>query len=401
MFLSGARELGGFVSGLVHRRYDCHQRVVGLGQDASAFVHVVAVQPDHQRLVGVVAEDLQRLHDPIGNGVTRGDATEHVDEHALDLCVTQDDVETGGHHLGRGATTDVEEVRWLDPAVLLARVGHDIQRRHDQPGAVTDDADLAVELDVVEVVLLGLELQRVGGVAVLELCMTRLPEVSVAVERHLAVQRQDLVVGRPHQRVDLDQGGVLGDEDLPQLGDGDRRSVEHLGRQVALFGDRAGECHVDTLDRVHRDLGQPLGLGRRDLFDLYAALHRAHGEVGAVGAVEQEGDVVLLGDIAGLGDQQLLHDVALDVQAEDVLRVFVSVLGGGGVFDATGLAAAADLDLRFDHYRGADLGGDFLRALGGVGGSTGRGGDVVLYEQFFGLILEKIHGSTSSYRPVG
>src|ERR1700734_2526136 len=118
---SGARELGGFVSGLVHRRYDCHQWVVGLGQDASAFIHVVAVQANHQRLVGVVAEDLQSLHDPIGHGVTRGYATEHVDEHALDLCVTQDDVETGGHHLGGSTTTDVEEVGRLDPAVLLAR----------------------------------------------------------------------------------------------------------------------------------------------------------------------------------------------------------------------------------------------------------------------------------------
>src|ERR1700761_7297449 len=107
-FASGARELGGFISGLVHRRYHRHQRVVGLGQDATTFVDVVAVQPAHQRLVGVVAEDLQCLHDSVGHGVARGDATEHVDEHALDLPVTQDYVEAGGHHLGRGAATDVE-----------------------------------------------------------------------------------------------------------------------------------------------------------------------------------------------------------------------------------------------------------------------------------------------------
>ncbi len=178
-----------------------------------------------------------------------------------------------------------------------------------------------------------------------------LAEVGVAVQRHLAVQRQDLIVGGAHQRVDLDQGGVLGDEDLPQLGDGHGGGVEHLGRQVALLGDRAGERLVDTLDRVHRDLGQPLGLGGRDLFDLHAALHRAHGQVGAVGAVQQEGDVVLLGDVAGLGDQQLLHDVALDVETEDVLRVVVGVLGGRGVLHAAGLASSTDLDLRLDHHR--------------------------------------------------
>ena len=106
----------------------------------------------------------------------------------------QDDVETRGHHLGRGAATDVEEVGRLDPAVVLAGVGDHVQRRHDQAGAVADDADLTVELDVVEVVLLGLELQRIGRVTILELRVAGLTEVGVAVEGDLAVQRQDLVV---------------------------------------------------------------------------------------------------------------------------------------------------------------------------------------------------------------
>ena len=153
--------------------------------------------------------------------------------------------------------------------------------------------------------LLGLELERIGGVLVLELGMAGLTEVGVAVEGDLAVEGEDLIVGRTHQRVDLDESGVLGDEDLPQLGDGDRGGVEHLGGQVTLLGDGAGGGDVDALDGVDRDLGQPFGLGRGDLFDLHAALDRAHGQVGAVGAIEQEGDVVLLSDVAGLGDQQL------------------------------------------------------------------------------------------------
>ena len=224
--------------------------------------------------------------------------------------------------------------------------------------------------------------------------MPGLTEVGVGVEGDLAVQREDLVVGRAHQRVDLDQGGVLADEDLPQLLDGHRGGVEHLGGQVALLGDRTRERQVDTLDGVDGHLGQPLGLGGGDLFDLHAALDRAHGQVGAVGAVEQEGDVVLLGDVAGLGDQQLLHDVALDVQAEDVLRVGERVVGGGGVLHAAGLAAAADLDLRLDHDRLADFLGDRLGVLGGVGHPAGRGGHVVLGEQLLRLVFEEIHGLT-------
>ncbi len=148
------------------------------------------------------------------------------------------------------------------------------------------------------------------------------------------------------------------------------------------------------MTRVDGHLGEPLGLGRGDLFDLHAALDRAHRQVGAVGAVEQEGDVVLLGDVAGLGDQQLLDDVALDVQAEDVLRVGERVVGGGGVLHAAGLAAAAGLDLRLDHDGLADFLGDGLGALGGVGHPTRRGGHVVLGEQLFRLVFEEIHGLT-------
>ncbi len=86
------------------------------------------------------------------------------------------------------------------------------------------------------------------------------PEVGVGVEGDLAVQREDLVVGRAHQRVDLDQRGVLADEDLPQLGDGHRGGVEHLGGQVALLGDRTGERLVDTLDALTGTLASRSGL---------------------------------------------------------------------------------------------------------------------------------------------
>jgi hypothetical protein len=163
---------------------------------------------------------------------------------------------------------------------------------------------------------------------------------------------------------------------------------------VALLGDRARGGQVDTLDGVDGHLREALGLGGRDLFDLHAALDGAHGEVRAVGAVEQEGDVVLLRDVTGLGDQELLHDVALDVEAEDVLCVRERVVGGGCVLHAAGLSAAADLHLRLDHDGLADLLGDGLRILRGVGHPARRRRYVVLGEQFFRLVFEEIHGLT-------
>ena len=83
----GFSELGGLVGGFVHGPDLGDQRVVGLGEDATALVDVVAVEADDQRLVGLVTEHLQRADDAVGHGVARGDAAEHVDEDALDLLV--------------------------------------------------------------------------------------------------------------------------------------------------------------------------------------------------------------------------------------------------------------------------------------------------------------------------
>src|SRR5215212_6476007 len=43
-------QFGGAARGAVHGVDDGHQRVVGLGEDPPALLHVVAVQPDDQRL---------------------------------------------------------------------------------------------------------------------------------------------------------------------------------------------------------------------------------------------------------------------------------------------------------------------------------------------------------------
>src|SRR5262249_39545368 len=77
------------------------------------------------------------------------------------------------------------------------------------------DADLPVELDVVEVLGLGLGLQRVGGARVGEPGVV-LPVGGVVVEGDLPVQGDDQPVAGEDQRVDLDQRGVLVGEDRPQ-----------------------------------------------------------------------------------------------------------------------------------------------------------------------------------------
>src|SRR5215210_7251450 len=58
---SSGGEFGGPARGAVHRVDHGHQRVVGLGEDPPALLHVVAVQPDDERLGRLVAEQLQRV----------------------------------------------------------------------------------------------------------------------------------------------------------------------------------------------------------------------------------------------------------------------------------------------------------------------------------------------------
>src|SRR5215213_1999879 len=171
---SGGGEFGGPARGAVHRVDHGHQGVVGLGEDPAAFLDVVAVEADDERLGRLVAEVLQGRDDAVRDGVAGRDPTEDVDEHALHGRVGQDDVQAVAHDLRRGAATDV------------------------------DDPDLALELDVVEVLLLGRRLERVGGGGVLEGRMLGLTEGSVLVQGDLRVQRQHGAVGRLGQRVDLD-----------------------------------------------------------------------------------------------------------------------------------------------------------------------------------------------------
>src|SRR5699024_10399375 len=116
------RELGGLSGGAVHRVDLLHGRVGALGEDLTPEFGVVAVKAYDQRLADVVAallQQVQGLDDTVRDGVTGGDATEDVDEHALDRRVPEDDLETVGHHLGGGATTDVEEVGGFDTTVVL------------------------------------------------------------------------------------------------------------------------------------------------------------------------------------------------------------------------------------------------------------------------------------------
>ena len=193
-----------------------------LGEDPPALLGVRAVEPDDDRqLERHLAE---RLEDPARDLVAARDPAEDVEEDRLHLRVARDHRERVDDALRVAAAAEVAEVR--GPA---AREGDDVDGRHRQPGAVAEHADLAVELDVRDVLLAGERLERVGGVEVAHLGDVGMAVERVVVDRELRVERLHLAVGRDDQRVDLAEHRVEADERVVELPD-DRRDLLLLGR---------------------------------------------------------------------------------------------------------------------------------------------------------------------------
>ena len=86
-----------------------------------------------------------------------------------------------------GAAADVEEV-----GGGAADLVDDVERAHGQAGAVGDDADGALEADVLQALLAGQLLALVELLGGLELVPLRVAELGVVVEAHLGVEGVDL-----------------------------------------------------------------------------------------------------------------------------------------------------------------------------------------------------------------
>ena len=105
-----------------------------------------ALVPSRRITIGDADVDpLERGDDAVRDLFTLGDATEDVDEDRLHVRVVVDHLERAGHDLGVGAAADVEEV-----GRRAADLADDVDGAHREAGAVGDDADEAVEADVLQ-----------------------------------------------------------------------------------------------------------------------------------------------------------------------------------------------------------------------------------------------------------
>ena len=212
-----------------------------------------------------------------------------------------------------------------------------------------------------------------------------------------------VALGRDDQWVDLDEAGVGVQEQLGKVHHDLDRLADLLALQADGEGDLAGLEAKQALvggDGFFDDLFRGLG---GDLFDVHAAFAAGHEHRAALGAVHDDAQVVLLGDVHAAGDQQLLHRHALgrrlrgdQVLAEDGGRRLGRVGGGFHQLHAAAFAAAPGVHLGLDHRQGGAVVGQLLKSacglIGGVDHHASGHGDVERLEQLAGLVFVDLHG---------
>ena len=262
-----------------------------------------------------------------------------------------------------GAAADVEEVG-RRRAVQL----DDVHRRHGQAGAVDHAADVAVERDVVQVVLGGLQLLRVLLRLVAQLVQLRVAEQGVVVEADLGIERDDVAGAGDDQRVDLDDRAVERDErartapvtKLPKAADLLARQAR--GRRPA--GAR-GSRRCRWPGRSRRAGSSPGWCAATSSISMPPSVEATR-VMRPAGAIDQQRQVQLAGDVAaGLDIDAVARarpagPVCLVTSVWPIIASAAActsstragephaALAGGIVGEAAG-AAAAGMDLRLHH----------------------------------------------------
>ena len=163
-------------------------------------------------------EILRSGHDAGGEPVDAQNAAEDVDEDRLHILVGEQDLEGVLDLLLRCAAAHVEKVGRAAAGVL-----NDVHRGHGQAGAVDHAGDGAVELDVVERILAGLDFERIFFGSVAQGLDVGMAKERVVVEVDLGVEREELVVLGRDEGIDLEQRGVSLDEGLVEALEETRR----------------------------------------------------------------------------------------------------------------------------------------------------------------------------------
>jgi hypothetical protein len=133
-----------------------------------------------------------------------------------------------------------------------------------------------------------------------------------------------------------------------------------------------------------------IGVLLGNLLDLDAAFGRQYEQRLLRATIERDREVVLLRDVRGPLDPELVDDVPTDVESQDRARLLLRVGGIVRELDAAGLAATAGQDLRLDDDRAAELLSRCARLVRCRREASVRYGDAEAAKQLLALVLVKV-----------
>src|ERR1051325_4221052 len=291
-----------------------------------------------------------RANHTVGDHITAHDAAEDIDQDGAHVLVREQYSEGRFDALLRCAAADIEKVRGLAPGQL-----DDVHSRHREPRAVDHAGDVAVELDVVEVVLGSLYLKRLFLVEVAQVHKLFMAIERVVVKVDLRIERDEALVLRQQERIDLHQRSVhllVGSvERLHEF----RRLAHQVRRKTELEGELARLKRAKADRRVNRLLENLLGRMGRDLFYVHAARRRCHEDGSARRAVKHDAQVEFLVNGQPFFDEEHAHFPAFgaglvrdELHAEHLSRYLARFVRALRQLHPAAFAAPARMNLRFD-----------------------------------------------------
>src|SRR2546426_1044812 len=323
------RELGGFLHGLRRIHADGTEHLLRLG-----FVH--PFDPcDHGDLR---VHLLERLLHSERHGVRFRDAAEDVQQNDRRIRLDQElECLLDFRRVVRPA--EVQE----RPA-LSAFQAQDVQGGHREPRAVRDDADVPVELDECDPLVVSLLLE--GGPVLVQVRVFRMTILGVVVNEELGVSRDHAGVFRDDERIDLAESRIFLPEQIIGVPDDGCELVADLFGKRELLHEASEDVRLDPdgrRDVLHVDLVA------RDRLDVDPALRARHEERLPGRSIDGEAEVELPSNVQPFLEVHRFHAIPVDVHAEDLAgdrAGFVQRIRG---LDAAGLSASADEDLCLDH----------------------------------------------------
>ena len=218
----------------------------------------------------------------------------------------------------------------------------------------------------------------------------------------LAVQREQLVVLRRDERVDLDQRRVRFHVHVVKALHELHRGVDLRGLQTERKCQFPRLVGLETDRRVDHDLMDRVGVLGGDFLDLHAASLRGHEDIAGLRAVQNDTQIQLAVDRRCFFNQQPPYLLAFrsglvrnQLHAQDVACVLFGFVKRASDLDAPTLASSTCVNLRFNHHtrsaaREQTL-GNFDGFVQSVGDLTLRNWHAVRAQDVLSLVLVNFH----------